>query len=73
MDEAMNELAFVAVGLYGNTMPPQNGAPLLAQDFGVDLMVHADAEGWLLSRAARCLGDWGEQGYAELAEALKQQ
>lgn len=28
MDEAMNELAFVAVGLYGEAMPPQNGAPL---------------------------------------------
>ena len=24
----MNELAFVGVGLYGNAMPPQNGAPL---------------------------------------------
>lgn len=28
MDEAMNELAFVAVGLYGKQLPPQNGAPL---------------------------------------------
>lgn len=28
IDEAMNELAFVAVGLYGEVMPPQNGAPL---------------------------------------------
>ena len=28
MDEAMNELAFVAVGLYGKHLPPQNGAPL---------------------------------------------
>ncbi|MFP6809287.1 MAG: protein-methionine-sulfoxide reductase catalytic subunit MsrP [Pseudomonadales bacterium] len=28
IDEAMNELAFVAVGLYGNSLPPQNGAPL---------------------------------------------
>ncbi len=28
MDEAMNELAFVAVGLYGDVLPPQNGAPL---------------------------------------------
>ncbi len=28
MDEAMNELAFMAVGLYGEAMPPQNGAPL---------------------------------------------
>lgn len=28
MDEAMNELSFMAVGLYGKTMPNQNGAPL---------------------------------------------
>ena len=26
--EANNDLAFVATGLYGKTMPPQNGAPL---------------------------------------------
>jgi sulfoxide reductase catalytic subunit YedY len=28
MQEAMNELAFLSVGLYGKTLPPQNGAPL---------------------------------------------
>jgi len=28
MDEAMNELAFLSVGLYGEVLPPQNGAPL---------------------------------------------
>ena len=28
IDEAMNELSFMAVGVYGQTMPPQNGAPL---------------------------------------------
>lgn len=28
MDEAMNELTLVAVGLYGKHLPPQNGAPL---------------------------------------------
>jgi methionine sulfoxide reductase catalytic subunit len=28
MDEAMNELAFLAVGVYGKEGPPQNGAPL---------------------------------------------
>jgi len=28
MDEAMNELAFLAVGLYGKELPNQNGAPL---------------------------------------------
>ena len=28
MDEAINPLSFMAVGLYGKTLPPQNGAPL---------------------------------------------
>lgn len=28
MDEAMNELSFLAVGLYGSILPKQNGAPL---------------------------------------------
>lgn len=28
MDEAANELAFIATGLYGKPMPPQSGAPL---------------------------------------------
>lgn len=28
MDEAMNPLAFMATGLYGKQLPPQNGAPL---------------------------------------------
>lgn len=28
MDEAMNELSFVAVGMYGKELPKQNGAPL---------------------------------------------
>ena len=28
MDEAMNELTFMAVGLYGNYLPAQNGAPM---------------------------------------------
>lgn len=28
MDEAMHPLTFVAVGVYGKTLPPQNGAPV---------------------------------------------
>lgn len=28
LDEAMNPLALLAVGLYGNTLPKQNGAPI---------------------------------------------
>ncbi len=28
MQEAMNELAFLTVGMYGKTAPPQNGAPI---------------------------------------------
>lgn len=28
MQEAMNELSFLSVGMYGKTIPPQNGAPI---------------------------------------------
>ncbi len=28
LDEAMNDLAFMAVGIYGHKLPPQNGAPI---------------------------------------------
>ncbi len=28
MEEAMNELAFLSVGVFGKTLPPQNGAPI---------------------------------------------
>lgn len=28
MDEAMNPLTLMSVGLYGKTLPPQNGAPI---------------------------------------------
>lgn len=28
MDEALNDLSFLSVGLYGKTLPPQNGAPI---------------------------------------------
>ena len=28
MDEAMNDLSMMAIGLYGKNMPPQNGAPI---------------------------------------------
>ncbi|MEW6999383.1 protein-methionine-sulfoxide reductase catalytic subunit MsrP [Colwelliaceae bacterium BS250] len=28
LDEAMNDLSFLSVGLYGKTLPPQNGAPI---------------------------------------------
>ena len=28
VDEAMNDLTFLSVGLYGKTLPPQNGAPI---------------------------------------------
>ena len=28
IDEAMNPLSFMAVGVYGKTLPPQNGAPI---------------------------------------------
>lgn len=43
---------------------PAGSPAALQSDFGVDLLSHPDAEGWLLERAARCAGDWGEGGYA---------
>ena len=49
---------------------PQNTPPQVAEDFGVDLMTEQNAEGWLLERAARCEGDWGESGYKDFKEAL---
>lgn len=61
----------MAASMFGSPYPPDT-APALIQDFGVDLITQADAEGWLLQRAARCEGDWGEDGYSDLVEALKQ-
>jgi len=49
--------------------PPATSV-LLQQDFGVDLLSHQDAEGWLLRRAARCEGDWGDSGFENFTEAL---
>jgi hypothetical protein len=49
---------------------PADASPLLAQDFGVDLLNHEDAEGWLLQRAARCQGDWGASGHSDFKAAL---
>ena len=28
LQEAMNDLAFLSIGIYGKTLPPQNGAPI---------------------------------------------
>jgi len=39
---------------------PADAPPDLARDFGVDLLAHPDAEGWLLQRGARCEGVWEE-------------
>jgi hypothetical protein len=50
---------------------PADASALLAQDFGVDLLSHEDAEGWLLRRAARCQGDWGKSGYDDFKAALE--
>lgn len=49
---------------------PVTASALLRQDFGVELLRHADAEGWILKRAARCRGDWGEGGHADFVNAL---
>lgn len=59
----------MAARMFERDFPPGTPA-LLQQDFGVDLLAHEDAEGWLLEHAARCVGDWGEAGYADYAAAL---
>lgn len=44
--------------MFGTPYPPDT-TPVLMQDFGVYLITHADAEGWLLQHAARCQGATG--------------
>ena len=59
----------MASAMFGKPFPP--GTPqALVEDFGVDLLRHDDAEGWLLERAARCAGDWGAQGTNGIVRAL---
>ena len=59
----------MAARMFNREFPP--AAPVvLKQDFGVDLLTHRDAEGWLLDRSARCDGDWGENGFADYTAAL---
>jgi hypothetical protein len=62
----------MAASMFDRPYPPDT-APLLAQDFGVDLLSHEDAEGWLLERAARCQGDWGADGHSAFKAALEKQ
>jgi len=59
----------MAARMFQREFPPDT-VNLIKQDFGVDLMAHADAEGWLLERAARCEGDWGERGFEDFSAAL---
>jgi hypothetical protein len=57
-------------GMFGKPFPA-NTSPLLIEDFGVDLLSHENAEGWLLDRAARCQGDWCEDCYGAFKAALE--
>jgi len=59
----------MAASMFKRDYPPATSA-LIQQDFGVDLLSHPDAEGWLLARAARCEGDWGDGGYEDFRAAL---
>lgn len=55
-------------GMFGLEFPA--GTPdAVKLDFGVDLLSHPDAEGWIRERAARCTGEWRGQGRA-LLDAL---
>jgi hypothetical protein len=49
---------------------PSGTPDLIRQDFGVDLLSYPDGESWLQSRARRCAGDWGDQGFADFLAAL---
>jgi len=62
----------MAASMFDRPYPP-DASPLLVEDFGVDLLKHEDAEGWLLERAARCRGDWGVDGYDAFKAALEKQ
>ncbi len=60
----------MAARMFGTPFPADT-SPLLIEDFGVDLLSHEDAEGWLIQRALRCQGDWGEEGYGAFKAALE--
>jgi len=62
----------MAASMFDQPYPP-GASPVLAEDFGVDLLSHENAEGWLLERAARCQGDWGTDGYGAFKAALEKQ
>jgi len=64
--------ALMAASMFNREYPPATPA-VVVEDFGVDLLTHEDPEGWLLERAARCEGDWGENGYADFKEAFLRQ
>ena len=60
----------MAASMFGKPFPADT-SPLLIEDFGVDLLSHEDPEGWLLERAGRCQGDWGEDGHGAFKAALE--
>ena len=64
--------ALMAASMFDRQYPPGTPA-VVGEDFGVDLLTHENPEGWLFERAARCEGDWGENGYADFKEALLRQ
>ncbi len=59
----------MAASMFERQFPPGTPA-VIEEDFGVDLITRHNAEGWLLDRAARCEGDWGETGYTDFKKAL---
>lgn len=59
----------MAASMFDREFPPDTPA-VIEEDFGVDLLTRPDTEGWLLERAARCEGDWGENGYTDFKDAL---
>ena len=49
---------------------PHTSSKKLENDFGVELLAHSNAEGWLTEHAARCQGDWGDDEYMRYYQSL---
>lgn len=58
----------MAARMFGRDYPPGTPAAV-ARDFGVELLSHPDAEGWLRTRFARCRGEWDDDGLVEMLKS----
>jgi hypothetical protein len=56
--------------MFGKEFPPGT-SQAVKRDFGVDLLSYPQPEKWLLERAARCEGDWGNNGYEDFVKSMQ--